>query len=302
MALNETTLFLTMKTWVIIKIKYTLKIKRIFLLLDNRILLHSTLSNIDKSKFPISPKNKWCLILLKAKGGIENIPKAFLANLDIENPIFKPFIVRNKNEYSKLVNQNSISSNNHDHSDVNNQQKPILQSNGLQNAHKGLLDIYNELSTIKLDLKREIDVLTDRMKKVDEKMTSLLQNELFSGRKLNNNSRYSIFSNELKKRNDLSVKFSSVDYVDERNNELRSNLSTFDEESFESSLLGRSSSKDSNLRKSTFMSKIRETPFKKLIESKKIQKRMLSENDLKSVENANEVNMKSSNKALIQRF
>lgn len=241
------------------------------------------------------------MILLKAKGGIENIPKAFLANLDIDNPIFKPFIVKDKNEYSKLVNQKSFTSRSQDRLDNNNQQKSILQSNSLQGAHKGLLDIYNELSNIKLDLKREIDTLTDRMKKVDEKMSSLLQNELFLNGKSNNNSRFSILSNELRKRNDLSVKFSSVDYANERTYDIKSNLSTFDEESFESSLLSRTNSKDSNLRKSTFMSKIKETPFKKLIESK-IQKRMLSETDLQNVENANETNSKQSNTTLIQRF
>ncbi len=175
--------------------------------------------NIKNLKRPIlhlanNAKDKWLLMLCRVKGGIENLPKIFLASLDM-NSLFTninfsndddttttPVKSSTKNLYKKLsVNQdknivNKLETNkiikSSDFS-INDDHSYRQQSNfSLNLMHNKLI---NSLAEIRYELKKDVDCLNNKMQKVDEKILFLIQNYSYKPDNNNNNNKESLSPN-----------------------------------------------------------------------------------------------------------
>jgi hypothetical protein len=133
-----------------------------------------------------NPKDKWLLIMCKAKGGIENIPKIFLANLDA-NSLFTvtdssvgDLSIKNESTEIPFINNNSKKRNSSIRSEFNiisldsnnNSNINFKQSN--LNFHPNSR-VVNALFEIRFELKKDIDSINNKMGKIDEKILALIQ-------------------------------------------------------------------------------------------------------------------------------
>ena len=148
---------------------------------------------IKNTKKPIihlakNPKDKWLLILCRANGGIENIPKIFLANLD-SNSLFTTtdssigdLSVKNEtldvpiNRYMRDPSIKSIRSQLNSLSlDSNNNNNISTFKQSISNINQNQR-IVNALLEIRLDIQKDVENLNNKMEKIDEKILSLIHN------------------------------------------------------------------------------------------------------------------------------
>ncbi len=187
-------------------------------------------SDANNFKYPVLPplneaksvKQKWSILLSKAKGGVENLPKAFLCSMDQTESISS-----NLNDRTKLISKSSaeeISKIPNDNSNIKQQQKQSPSSaqfidkttpakkdsldesqgfkiidydHSVKSASVVLLDeedvaknpkkLLNSLIEMRQDLKSQIENTNIKMSKIDKKITEVLQFMVSSGGLSNNN-------------------------------------------------------------------------------------------------------------------
>ena len=122
-------------------------------------------------------KDKWLLILCRAKGGIENIPKIFLANLDT-NSLFTQTDLSNDETSNNKNDTFSKHSKSESTGKLTNYSQPFISDQTYKQTSYNLTNqkLINSLFEIRYELKREIDSLNSKMLKIDEKILILIQN------------------------------------------------------------------------------------------------------------------------------
>ena len=140
-----------------------------------------------------NPKDKWLLILCRAKGGIENIPKIFLANLDSSSLFINKDTsneeLSSKHESAKFISDNNSfntinkidTSNKSIRSQLSNTKSIDFSVNDFSFKNTNLninpnQRLVNALLEIRFELKKDIKNLNYKMDKIDEKLVNLIQN------------------------------------------------------------------------------------------------------------------------------
>jgi hypothetical protein len=151
--------------------------------------VNKKIKNTKKSIIHLAknPKDKWLLIMCRAKGGIENIPKIFLANLDA-NSLFTvtdssagDLSIRNESTEITFINNNSKKRNSSIRSEFNILSLDSNNNNNNINLKQSNLNFHpnnrvvNALFEIRFELKKDIDNINNKMGKIDEKILALIQ-------------------------------------------------------------------------------------------------------------------------------